>query len=180
MVRISVLLERRCIAGEDGHFARTLKLICILILLPDSVRYYCKIERKSTILVQRRDKTKNRSGAGEISRKKKKGSREKKKCKSRSGPAVSNPHWQGTCWCGPVRARTVGALRLKQAEISVHIQHKFPVPHRQSPPSRLSNLNKTPLMTSSRKFRLRKTTRDTIHNEFCDLQYDLYMEKRAP
>ena len=35
-------------------------------------------------------------------------------------------------------------------------------------------------MTGGRKFRLRMTTRDTIYNEFSDLQYDLYMEKRAP
>ena len=42
----SVLLDRRCISGEEGHSARTLKTICILILLPDIVRYYCKIERK--------------------------------------------------------------------------------------------------------------------------------------
>ena len=67
------------------------------------------------------------------------------------------------------RARTVGALRQQNADISLFIQHKFQVPHRQSPPSRLSNLNKTPLITSARKFRLGLTTRHTIYNELCDL-----------
>ena len=77
---------------------------------------------------------------------------------------------KGICRPGPVRARTVGALRQQNADISLFIQHKFPVPHRQSPPSRLSNLNKTPLITSARKFtRLGMTTRHTIYNELCDL-----------
>ena len=82
---------------------------------------------------------------------------------------------KSTCRRRPVRARTVGALRQQNADISVFIQLTFPVPHRQSPPGRLSNLNKTPLITSARKFRLRMTTRHTIYNELCDLQCDFYM-----
>ena len=84
----------------------------------------------------------------------------------RKKPGGAGPYWRGT--------------QLQHADINVFIQHKFPVPHRQSPPCRLPNLNKTPLMTSARKFRLRVTTRHTIYNEFYDLQCDFYMEKRAP
>ena len=87
---------------------------------------------------------------------------------------------KGICRRGPVRPRTGGALWQQNADISVFIQLKFPVPHRQSHPSRLSNLNKTPLITSAKKFRLRMTTRHTIYNEWCDLQCDFYMEKCAP
>ena len=104
-----------------------------------------------------------------MKKKKKRERKERQKCEC---PAISNPH------SGKGTQRWPGS-RLHH-DISVFIEHKFPVPHRQSPPNRLSNLHKTPLITSGRKFRLRMTTRHTIYNEFCDLQCDFYVEKRAP
>ena len=60
---------------------------------------------------------------------------------------------------GPARSEHSDSRTLTLAYL---YSTRFPVPHRQSPPSRLSNLNKTPLMTSARKFKLRMTTRQTI------------------
>ena len=67
-------------------------MICILILLPDSVRYYCKIERKSTIRYNDVIKRKIEAEAPGVSKKKKDRQTEKKKGKSLSAAAVSNPH----------------------------------------------------------------------------------------
>ena len=80
MVRISVLSERRCIAGEGGHSARTPKTICILILLTDSARYYCIIEcERAQFRYNNVIKRKIEAQAAGILRKKKELEREKKK-----------------------------------------------------------------------------------------------------
>ena len=57
--------ENDAAQSRRRNFVRILKTVCILILVPYSVRDYCKIE--SIILVSRHYKTRNR-GAG-ISRK---------------------------------------------------------------------------------------------------------------
>ena len=140
-----MLLERRCIAGEGGRFAPTLITICILILLPESVHYYCKIERKSTILIFN-DVIKRRIEAGRVEYRKKKNDLETRKKGQKSDwpggiePALGKaPAVAGRC--GPELSGHSDYSTLKLAYL---IQHKFPVPHRQSPPSRLFNLNKTP------------------------------------
>ena len=111
-------------------------------------------------------------------RRKKSRERKKKGGKSGSAPAVSNPHWEGhLAGAGSIPP---GHSESRKLTLAYLYSTRFPVPHRQSLPSRISIFNKTPLMTSARKFKLRMTTRHTIYHEFCDLQCDFSIEKRAP
>ena len=110
-------------------------------------------------------------------RRKNKIQREKKRQKWECSGGIEPALGRAPAGAGPVLSGHSDSRTLTLAYL---YSTRFPVPHRQSPPSRLSNLNKTPLMTSARKFKLRMTTRHTIYHEFCDLQCDFYIEKRTP
>ena len=88
-----MLLVRRCIAGEKGHFARTLKTICIL--LRDSVRYYCKID-SMRVQFRYNDVMKRKIEAGAPGISKKKDTHREKKMQKSECPGGIEPALGGT------------------------------------------------------------------------------------
>ena len=121
MVRISLLSERRYIAGKGGHSAGPPKTICILILITDSARYHGIIEcERAQFWYNSVIKRKIEARRLEYWKKKRSREREKKKEKL-SAPAVSNLHWEAPIL--KVQARYWRGTRLQNAEISVYIPH---------------------------------------------------------
>ena len=110
---------------EDGHFVLMEHSEWIPALVPDSVRYYCDIDSKSTILVSRCNKTRNQGGRY----REKYRTRKENETKVGVILAVSNPHL-GKAPCGAVPYRMLsnvnhllhGHPTLRHAENSVFIQ----------------------------------------------------------
>ena len=62
------LEEQTLHSGGDGHFIPDAdNRSCIIILVSNSVCYYCTVERKSIILVERNE-TRSRDGVSKINR----------------------------------------------------------------------------------------------------------------